>query len=219
MIGQSPEGFYDASDKVVVASNPVVKQAWDRVTAAVEDGQSAELAPFTNDWNVGLRQGRFATITCPAWMTTQIEQQAKSAAGKWDVATIPGGAGNWGGSFLTVPRQGKHIEEAIALATWLTAPEQQAAVFKKSGILPSQPKLYKDPSITGQTKPFFNDAPVGRIFTDSALRLKPQPQGPATGEIQLIIGRGMTRVEQGRQSPDDAWRQALTEVDRAAESD
>ena len=45
-------------------------------------------------------------------MTNYIQDNAKDASGKWDIATIPGGGGNWGGSYLTVPAQGDNIEEA-----------------------------------------------------------------------------------------------------------
>ncbi|MFD8688155.1 hypothetical protein [Streptomyces sp. NPDC059651] len=38
-------------------------------------------------------------------MTGQIETAAGAAnAGKWDIASVPGG-GQWGGSFLAVPRR------------------------------------------------------------------------------------------------------------------
>ena len=37
-------------------------------------------------------------------MTGYIEEQSGDEnAGKWDIATVPGGGGNWGGSFLAVP--------------------------------------------------------------------------------------------------------------------
>ena len=91
-------------------------------------------------------------------MTAYIETNAKDASGKWDVSAIPGGSGNMGGSHLTVPKQGKHPKEAADLLKWLTAPEQQAKVFKATGNFPSLPKLYDDPSIKNFSKPFFNDA-------------------------------------------------------------
>ncbi|WP_406002982.1 extracellular solute-binding protein [Streptomyces sp. NBC_00829] len=215
-IGQLPLAYYDASNRLIVDSNPAVREVWDQVTAAVEDGQSAELAPFTNDWNIAFQKSRFATITCPSWMTAFIQDQAKSSAGKWDVTTVPGDSGNWGGSFLTVPKQGKHIDEAVDLARWLTAPEQESTIFKKSGNLPSRPALYKEPAIKNLRKPFFNDAPVGKIFTSSALKLKPQPQGPKTGEIMVAFVNGMARVEQGSESPQAAWNTVMADIEHAA---
>ena len=54
------------------------------------------------------------------------------------MSTFPGGGGNWGGSYLTVPTQSEHPEEAMALANWLTAPEQQIKAFIAKGTFPSQ---------------------------------------------------------------------------------
>ncbi|AZM58465.1 extracellular solute-binding protein [Streptomyces sp. WAC 01420] len=213
MIGQARTGYYDDDGNLVVKTNPVVRQSWDAVTQAIGKGQSARLTPLTNDWNNGFAESRFATIPCPSWMTAFIQDQAKSSAGKWDVATVPGGSGNWGGSFLTVPEQGDHIDEAVELARWLTAPEQQKAVFKENGNLPSQPALYKDPAITGLVKPFFNDAPVGRIFTESALKLQPQPQGPKSGEVMVAFTNGFNRVEAGTESPDAAWNSVIADIE------
>ena len=213
IIGQARTAYYDANGTLVVKTNPAVRQDWNTVTNAIEKGQSARLTPLTNDWNNGFATSRFATIPCPAWMTAFIQSQAKSSAGKWDVATVPGSSGNWGGSFLTVPKQGHHTEEAVKLARWLTAPEQQKAVFKESGNLPSQPALYKDPSVTGLVKPFFNNAPVGRIFADSALKLKPQPQGPKSGQIMVAFTNGFSRVEEGHESPAGAWNSVLADIE------
>ena len=36
---------------------------------------------------------------------------ARRTKGKWDIAAVPGGGGNWGGSFLAVPKQSKHHAE------------------------------------------------------------------------------------------------------------
>ncbi|MEI2825945.1 MAG: extracellular solute-binding protein [Dermatophilaceae bacterium] len=68
----------------------------------------------------------------------------------WDIAdTFPGGGGNWGGSFLTVPTQSKNPQEAKALAAWLTAPEQQIKAFKAKGTFPSQTAgAREDPELT-----------------------------------------------------------------------
>ena len=77
-------------------------------------------------------------MVCPSWMLGVIEGNAAGVKG-WDIAnTFPGGGGNWGGSFLTVPTQGKNQDAAKKLADWLTAPEQQIKAFKAKGTFPSQ---------------------------------------------------------------------------------
>lgn len=216
ILGQAETGVYDRQDNLVVESNPAVKDAWDLAIRGIDDKLTARLAPFSPEWNTGFQKGGFATIACPAWMMGYIQDQAKNSSGKWDIATIPGGSGNWGGSFLTVPKQSRHAKEAYELIRYLTAPEQQAYIFKQTGNLPSTPELYDDPQIVGFSNPFFSDAPVGKIFTDAARNLEPQYQGPKAGDVRSAIGNGLVRVEQRKQRPDQAWRQVLSDVARLA---
>ncbi|GAB2790092.1 ABC transporter substrate-binding protein [Amycolatopsis magusensis] len=212
IVGQAATGYYDQSDRITVGSNPELKQGWDLVADAVNSGLSAKLLYSTPVWNTGFKQGQFATVTCPAWQMAKIKDQAPDTAGKWDVTSVPGGGGNWGGSYLTIPKQGKNVDKAVELAAWLTAPEQQAKVFASAGLLPSTPKLYEDPAVVGLQNPFFNNAPVGKLFTDAAKQLQPQYQGPKAGDVQTAIGNAMQRVEQGKQSGDDSWNQFVGDV-------
>ncbi|MFC0862862.1 ABC transporter substrate-binding protein [Sphaerimonospora cavernae] len=213
MIAQAPVGVYDAQDNIVVGTNPDVKKAWDLSVQMIEDGLSAKIGAWTPEWNTGFAKDSFATIICPAWMTAYIQDQAKNAAGKWDIAAVPGGAGNAGGTHLTVPKQGKHPKEAAELADFLTSTQSQAAVFKAIGNFPSTPALYDQPDIQNFTKDFFNGAPVGKIYSDAVRNLKPQHLGPREGDVRTAIGNGLGRVEQGRQKPDEAWAQVLKDVE------
>jgi len=213
ILGQQRVGLYDGKDNVVVGTNPAVKHAWDLSAQAVSAGLSARATAFSADWTAGLAQGLFATIACPSWLTNYIAQQAASAAGQWDIATVPGRGGNWGGSWLSVPRQTEHPAEATALAIWLTAPEQQARIFESTSNFPSAVDLYDDPVILERTSAFFGNAPVGRIFADSVTALVPQYQGPRSGDINARIIDGLTRIEQGRDTPDESWRKVLREAD------
>jgi cellobiose transport system substrate-binding protein len=212
MVNQAPVGLYDAQDNITVAANPDVKKAWDLANQITREGLSAKLTAFSPPWNTGFAKGSFATVICPAWMTGYIQEQAKDAAGKWDIATVPGGSGNSGGSHLMVPKQSKHPKEAAELIDFLTSKDNQAKVFKEEGTFPSIPSLYEDPSIQNFTKPFFGDAPIGKIYSTAAKSLKPQHLGPKEGDVRVAIGNGLGRVEQGKQTPDEAWAQVLEDV-------
>jgi len=216
IIGQLNPAYYDSHGQVIVGSNPKVKSAWKATMQAVQAHESAGLAAFSTDWNTGYKKGTFATVTCPAWMMGYIQGQAPKSKGKWDIASVPGGGGNWGGSFLTVPKQGSHTKEAYDLAKFLTSPASEAYIFKQTGNLPSQPALYKSKAITSFKNPFFNNAPVGKIFTDSAKKLKPQVTGPHQGDIQTAVSNAIQRVEQHKQSPDKSWKQFLKDVKAVA---
>jgi cellobiose transport system substrate-binding protein len=214
IVGQAPVGVYDTDDTIVVGTNPDIKDAWDTTVDAIEAGLSANIAAWTPEWNTGFAQGSFATIVCPAWMTAYIESQAADASGKWDIAKVPGGSGNMGGSHLVLPAQGDHPEVAADLVKFLLNAENQLAVFKDKGNFPSLPALYDDPTVLEFSKPFFNDAPLGEIFTAAALELEPQYEGPRAGDVMNAIGQGLGRVEQGQQAPDEAWQQVLSDVER-----
>jgi cellobiose transport system substrate-binding protein len=216
MIGQLNPAYYNAKGKVVVGSNPKVKAAWTLTMKAILAHESAGLAAFSNDWNTGYKKATFATVTCPAWMMGYIQGQAPKSKGKWDIAAVPGGGGNWGGSFLTVPKQGSHTKEAFDLAKFLTSPASEAFIFKQTGNLPSQPKLLKSKAVLGFKNPFFSNAPVGRIFGTSALKLKPQVLGPHQGDIQTAVSNAIQRVEQRKQSPAKSWKQFLKDVKAVA---
>ena len=216
MIGQLNPAYYNAKGKVVVGSNPKVKAAWALTMKAVQAHESAGLAAFSNEWNTGYKKATFATVTCPAWMMGYIQGQAPKSKGKWDIAAVPGGGGNWGGSFLTIPKQGSHPKEAYDLAKYLTSPASETYIFKQTGNLPSQPKLLKSKAVLAFKNPFFSNAPVGKIFGTSALKLKPQILGPHQGDIQTASTNAIQRVEQHKQSPAKSWKQFLKDVKAVA---
>jgi cellobiose transport system substrate-binding protein len=213
MVEQAPVGVYDTENNVIVESNPAVTEAWETTVAAIGAGMSNRLDAFTPEWTAAFGQGTFATIICPAWMTAYIETNAPEASGLWDVAAVPGGAGNMGGSHLVLPAQGEHPEEAYALIEWLTAPAQQLKVFQETGNFPSTPELYEDPAMTELRKEYFNNAPIGEIFTEAALEVRPQYQGPLQGDVLAMIGQGLGRIEDGAQTPDEAWAQVLNDLE------
>ena len=212
MIGQLNPAYYNAKGKVVVGSNPKVKAAYALTMKAIQAHESAGLAAFSNEWNTGYKKATFATVTCPAWMMGYIQGQAPATKGKWDIALTPGTGGNWGGSYLAVPAQSKNAAAAADLVKFLTSPASEAAIFKQTGNLPSQPALLKSKAVSGLKNPFFNNAPVGQIFATSALRLKPQVIGPQQGAIQTASSNAIQRVEQGKQSPAKSWSQFLKDV-------
>ncbi|HYY03244.1 MAG TPA: extracellular solute-binding protein, partial [Gaiellaceae bacterium] len=216
MIGQLNPAYYAPSGKLIVGSNPKVKRAWNLTVDAIRKGESAGYAAFSNDWNTGYKKGTFATVTCPAWMMGYIQGQAPDTSGKWDIAAVPGGGGNWGGSFLAIPKQSQHPQEAYQLIKFLTSPAAEAYVFKQTGNLPSQPKLLKSKAVQSFRNPFFNNAPVGKIFATSALRLKPQILGPHQGDIQTASSNALQRIEQHKQSASASWKQFLKDVANVA---
>jgi cellobiose transport system substrate-binding protein len=216
VLGQQPQGFYDTSDALQMEGGP--KVAFDVSMKAIQAGLSANLASFQPNWDAGFKKGQFAVLACPAWMKGHIKETAPDQGGKWDVAAVPGGGGNWGGSFWTIPKQGAHVDEAYKFVQWLIAPEQQVKVFKEVGNLPSQPALYSDAAILDFKDPFFSNAPVGQIFASTAEKLTPQYLGRRNGPTRVAVENVIIRVQQGTLAPDKAWAEAVMEADKAAKA-
>ncbi len=209
--------YYDTSNNLAVESNSIIKGAYDEVLAMIADDLSAGYRAFSDEWNAGFKNGTFATIACPAWMLGYIEGQAGPGnKGKWDVASAPGAGGNWGGSWLGVPKQSKNPEAAAELAKFLTSPQGQIAAFKKVNNLPSSPEALDDPALKAFKNPYFGDAPVGEIFGNGAKELKPVYFGPRNQAIRDAVENTLLAVQQGQLDADKAWSEAVKAAEQAA---
>ncbi len=216
-INQMPNAF-SSSDKeevlIPLDQNQPVKDMYTSILKASEnDKLSAHLQQWQQDWTNAFQKGKFATMLCPGWMLGVIEGNAKGVKG-WDIANaFPGGGGNWGGSYLTVPAQGAHAQAARDLAAWLTAPEQQITAFKAKGTFPSQVAALSSPDLLGVKDPFFNDAPTGQILADRAKAVTVNPfKGPQYFAVRQVLSDAINRVDVTRkQTADQSWAQAVKE--------
>ena len=216
VLAQQPVGFYDEQDQLQMEGGP--KVAFDISMKAIDAGLSADLASFQPNWDQGFKKDQFAVLACPAWMLGHIQDTAPEQKGKWDIATIPGGGGNWGGSWWTIPAQGKNVDEAYKFVEWMIQPAQQIEVFKTVGNLPSQPALYSDPAVLDYKKEFMSNAPTGQIFAATAENLKPQYLGRKNGPTRVAVENVITRVQQGKLKSSAAWAEAVKEAEKAATS-
>ncbi len=199
-------------------NSPAVKTAWSLAIRAAEEKMTARLKQFEKPWDQAFANGRFATVACAPWMLGYIKEKAGAAAeDKWDVAPAPR-PGNWGGSFIGVPKAAKHKSEAVKLAVWLSAPEQQAKVFAAQASIPSTPAAYDLPEVKNARNPYFGDAPTGRIFSAAAKDIPTLVIGPKDQQIgNAFTDVGILQVEQQGKSPAAGWRAALKEVESAVD--
>ncbi|MFJ2116106.1 extracellular solute-binding protein, partial [Streptomyces sp. NPDC087850] len=135
--------------------------------------------------------------------------------GKWDMAEAPR-TSSWGGAFLTVPEVGRNKAEAAKLAAWLTAPEQQATLFEKRGSFPSAKAAYALPAVADAKHAYFDNAPIGQLFTKAAEGIPLQILGPKDNIIaQNLADVGMLQVDQKGKSSKDGWNAAVKAIDNA----
>ncbi|MET9351372.1 ABC transporter substrate-binding protein [Streptomyces termitum] len=208
VLSSDPVQYADNSGKLDWENSPGVKKAWELGVKAAQSGLTAKLRQFDEKgtWNAAFKNSKFATVACPSWMTGIIKDQAGPAnQGKWDIAAPPV-AGNWGGSFLAVPKAGKHTKEAAALAAWLTAPEQHAKVFAVNGNIPSTKDTLLSPAVQNATMPYFGDTPVGKIFSSAATGIRPAAISRWDGQVKTFLtDNGILDIEQRGTDPGTAW--------------
>jgi cellobiose transport system substrate-binding protein len=230
-----------ASGEIVATTNPVVRTAFDRVTAA--PGMFAGLEPGTAEWRTGVDTGAFAASLCTPGTDGTGTLPALRAAG-WEVVdAFPGGGVNAAATYLAIPAAGAHVGMSQEFADWLTAPEQQAALFTETGTVPSArfgdvdaESASADAAPTG-TAPA-DTAPTGMAPTDTGTPT-PTPsvddpfvtplarllhhrtdavtvmryRGPASPEIERLMTTALTSVRTGTATPDEAWDRWAAAVD------
>lgn len=214
VVGSGAQQYYDAAGNPIYATNPSVRAAWNLAGQAIAAGQTGGIVQFSTQWAAGFAGNTFATTICPAWqMANIVNDSGPQNQGVWNIATAPQPS-NWGGSYLTVPKQGKHIAEAEALAQWLTAAPQEAKVFAavNVGNFPSNVRAYADPRVSGARNAFLSDAPIGQIFSRAATRIPTAPIGQYDGVIRNDMGNGVLLMEQEHKSPDAAWKATLSQI-------
>lgn len=223
MISQVQAAYEDPSTGATTATtNPDVKAIFDRLTAA-SSALSAHVVQGSDAWGAGMAKGDFATVLCPASMLDVIKDAAPNAT-TWNVADVfPGGGGNRGSAYLTVPGDGKNVDAARDLAAWLTAPQQQVRALASRGTFPSQVAALSDEislnaiMSTGSaaTNPaFFHSDTLGTLFKNRASAITVLPfKGRHYFAINDAMQNALTRVEDGSQDSSASWTQFVSEVD------
>jgi len=206
--------FYDKEDTLIADKSPAVKQAWDTSLKIVDANITAKTATWSPEWSAGFKQGTFAATFCPAWMLGIVrDNSGPENKGKWDVAGVPGKAGNWGGSWLAVPERGKHKAEAAKLAEFLTSASSQVAAFKLKGPLPTNLEALKNPEFTSYTDPYFSDAPTGKIFGESVQAIQPTYLGPKHQAVkEQALEPALRAYEGGEANAAAAWEQFIKDA-------
>jgi cellobiose transport system substrate-binding protein len=211
-VNQGSQKYYNNKTRKLDYDNAQVKSAFDLAVQGVQDGITANLTSFSTGWSAGLQKGAFAAVATPSWMLGSLKTNAADTKGEWGIAKIPGGSGNWGGSYLAIPKRAEHPKAAWNYIKNAESPEAQLAHFLDSGSLPTTVSNYTNPKLLAATDPFFSDAPIGKIFTESVAKLHPFYIGPDSGQIGTDYQNAIINLENKKISADDAWSSAQTAI-------
>ena len=216
IVNQQEEGYYTKDGELNIEGNDELRAKFDLLASAVEGGQSA--AETAWNWNEGKSfvDGTFATMVCPGWMLGNVKGKLEQAGATpetstWDFADVfPGGAGNWGGAWLSIPETSQKKDAAAALADWLTQPEQQVKQSAAAGNFPSTIKAQEQLAADATPNEWFNGSPTGAILASRAEGVRAQFKGPKDSEIQeKVFGPALQVLDKGEGDADAAWDKAL----------
>lgn len=216
IVNQMAEGYYTSEGELNIEGNSEMREKFDLLAAAVDGGQSAAEAAW--DWNGGKSfvDQTFATFVCPGWMLGVVQGQIEAGGGDastgWDFANVfPGGAGNWGGAWLSIPETGEHVDASVELANWLTQPEQQVKQAKAAGNFPSTIEAQETLAAEAEPNEMFGGAPTGAILAERAKGVVAQFKGPDDSLIQEnVFGPALQKLDRGEADADAAWDEAIS---------
>lgn len=210
---QSPDQIYFNKEdgSFIGDTNPQVKKAYDFTVKGIQEGWIGNWILWSPEWQKAINDGDFGVMLGPAWIAGTI-RNAKDTAGKWQIAQLPEGAGNWGGSFLTLPKEGKHSKEAYEFISWVLNKENQLKSFKDSGLFPSIPAVYSEPSFTEEKDEFFGGQVISEAYAKSAERIKPVYYGPLHDQTDTIIKNALKNVLEKKADPQKEWESAMKQI-------
>lgn len=207
---QATETFFNADGEYILEDNAQMREAYDYVTDLFERELVGDTPLWTPEWFAGMGEGSYAVFLGPAWMQGVIKDNSPEE-GIWSIVTMPEGAGNWGGSFLTLPAEGDHAEEAYAFIEWLTAPEQQYKAFLGYGLFPSTPAVYEMSEFQGYEDSYFGGINTAEVFGEAAQAVIPVYKGSAYYPVGDELYEALDNVSAGA-DPDEEWDEMLTRV-------
>ncbi|WP_394126597.1 extracellular solute-binding protein [Vibrio hepatarius] len=179
-----PEGeglYFDKDGNPVVTSERFV-HAFEVAKEIRDKGLDARILAWSNEWYEGFRNGTFATQLSGAWLLGHLNNWiAPETAGSWGVSHLPDGIyGSWGGSFLSIPTQSKHQDEAWKLIEYMTTKRDiQLKHFETIAAFPANTTTYDD-ELFQEEVAFLGGQKARLLFADVAKNIK--PVAPAKGD-------------------------------------
>jgi multiple sugar transport system substrate-binding protein len=144
------------------------------------------------------------------------QKKGTKVAGKFSVAPFPefeggGKAAILGGHNLVISRFSENPGAALALVDFLTSEEEQITMFGEYSLAPTIAAAYDDPAV--QKKYDF-----ATELKDSVAQARSRPVSPVYPQISQAIYKNVNEALAGRVSPEDAMKNAQTQMQQALET-
>ncbi|WP_099159053.1 ABC transporter substrate-binding protein [Virgibacillus ndiopensis] len=215
VIDGAEESFFDKEGNLLIENEGnAVRQAYDLAVELNELGLVGEYTMWTPEWGNAVNNGDFAVELGAAWLKGWMLDNAPDASGKFRVATLPKEfAGNWGGSYIAIPKETKHSEEAYEFAKWLVSPDSQLKSFtSEAGLFPSSPDVYEMEEFKNTKDEFFGGQSTAQYFANAAEDISFIYKGPKYKAANDEILNALSNVQQQDGDPDEEWNAAVERI-------
>ncbi|GAB6903129.1 ABC transporter substrate-binding protein [Kineosporia succinea] len=213
-LSQEPETFLARSGEFT-GDGGGVRRAWHLAVRAIAEGLQAGIyadAAFGAALSDGVLTGHLG----PAWNGLDIAGAAPGTSGTWRVAACPGGPGNIGGSYLTLPATCRNPDVAFACITAILSPENESRAFTDAAVFPAVTQAYSLPGLTsGQG--FYGGQSTIEVFGPAAENLPDVYDAPGNSDIASSYYTELSNVEGGK-NPESAWADAVSAGRRTAKA-
>ncbi|WP_347861108.1 extracellular solute-binding protein [Salimicrobium sp. PL1-032A] len=189
-----------------------VKEAYDYAVELQQQGVVGEYEMWTPEWANALNEGGFAVEMAPAWLKGYMTENAPDGSGNWRVTKLPGEfAGNWGGSYVTIPAETENEEAAYDFAKWMLSPENQLKSFTESGLFPSTPETYEMDEFKNNEDEYFGGQNTAEVFAEAAKEIPAVYKGPNYVTVNDEVLTALRNVQEGG-DPEEEWNAAVTRI-------
>jgi len=214
-MAQSKRQLVD-ENKQYIGDDDHVRHAWDLAIKAHRLGINAAMQDGSPDVNAALTTREGASMIGASWAAADLKAGAPDSKGLWRVAPTPGGAANWGGSFLSITKYCREPAKAFEIVTWLLTPEQQVRGFLELGLFPSTPDAFVSPDLR-QPDDFFGGQVIVDTFAESARQVPVAYMSPWEPRLAQLFYDELSNVETVGKPPEEAWRDVQHKARRIAD--
>ena len=218
---QRGAGYFDEQGRVILDTRKDNVEVLTFLAQFWKDDLAQDTEPWTPAWYKGFTDGSVATHFGAVWMGGFLRTWiAADAAGKWGVVPLPAWApggvrtSNDGGSNLVVSAQSKVKDAAWALVEFVTANrEAQVTAWRAMDSFPSLDEAYSSP-FARLGDPYFGGQAYRQVFVDLVKQIPAWYYTKDYPEANSVMAQEIVNVALGRKTPEQAIRDAASEIRR-----
>ncbi len=184
-----------------------------------ENGWDMNVNAFSSEANAGFASGTCVSVPLASWfgggLKTNVDPEG---AGKWAVTSMPGGikSSNCGGSYLVIPEQSKHKEEAWKFIEYMMCTaEGQNAIMEAVDYFPAYTPAYEDP-LYEEEDPYFGGQKTRSLWVEQAVEMEPVYSTMMDVTAEECITSTINGCLERGDSPEQMKKQLAKDIEKAA---